>query len=105
MYLHSSGCDASLFHDRDGRKWVVALDWETRADYEKPGQICIAEYDPAEKRIRGNPRRIWRGGTDRGCLEAPHLTKRGGYYYLMCAEGGTGYYHCVTMARSKSPHR
>lgn len=103
VYLHSSGFDASLFHDRDGRKWVVALDWETRSDYEKPGQICIVEYDPQTKKIKGNPRRIWRGGTDRGCLEAPHLTRHGEYYYLMCAEGGTGYYHGVTMARAKNP--
>ena len=103
VYLHSSGFDASLLHDADGRKWLVSLEWETRSGYEKPGAICIAEYDPKAKAIVGYPRRIWRGGTDRGCLEAPHLTKRGEYYYLMCAEGGTGYYHCVTMARSKSP--
>ena len=103
VYLHSSGFDASLLHDTDGRKWVVSLDWETRYGYEKPGAICIAEYDPQAKAIKGYPRRIWRGGTDRGCLEAPHLTKRGDYYYLMCAEGGTGYYHCVTMARAKDP--
>lgn len=103
VYLHSSGFDASLFHDDDGRKWLVSLDWETRPGYEKPGAICIVEYDTETNSIKGYPRRIWRGGTDRGCLEAPHLTKRGDYYYLMCAEGGTGYYHCVTMARSKSP--
>ena len=103
VYLHSAGFDASLMHDDDGRKWLVSLDWETRTDYEKPGQICIVEYDPAAKAIKGYPRRIWRGGTDRGCLEAPHLTKRNGMYYLMCAEGGTGYYHCVTMARAKDP--
>ncbi|MFR5917033.1 MAG: hypothetical protein ACLUGJ_19640 [Blautia wexlerae] len=29
------------------------------------------------------------------------MTKRGEYYYIMCAEGGTGYNHCVTMGRSK----
>ena len=51
--------------------------------------------------VRGHVKRIWRGGTDRGCIEAPHLTKRGDYYYIMCAEGGTGYNHCVTMGRSK----
>ena len=60
------------------------------------------EYDPAAQKIIGYPKRIWRGGTDRGCIEAPHLTKRGGYYYLMCAEGGTGYNHCVTMGRAKN---
>ncbi|MBQ9045688.1 MAG: family 43 glycosylhydrolase [Oscillospiraceae bacterium] len=102
VYLHSAGFDASLLHDTDGRKWLVSLDWETREGYDKPGEICIVEYDPEQKRVVGYPQRIWRGGTDRGCLEAPHLTKRGAYYYLMCAEGGTGYYHCATMARSKN---
>lgn len=102
VYLHSSGFDASMLHDTDGRKWLVSLDWETRPGYEKPGAICLVEYDPKAKSIVGYPKRIWRGGTDRGCLEAPHLTKRGGCYYLMCAEGGTGYYHCVTMARAKN---
>ncbi len=42
------------------------------------------------------------GGTDRGCIEAPHLTRRGEFYYIMCAEGGTGYNHCVTMGRSRN---
>lgn len=102
VYLHSAGFDASFFHDDDGRKWIVSLEWETRAGYEKPGAICLAAYDPVLKKITGYPKRIWRGGTDRGCIEAPHLTKRGEYYYIMCAEGGTGYNHCVTMGRSKS---
>ena len=102
VYLHSAGFDASLLHGDDGRKWLVSLDWEFRTGYEKPGAICLVEYDPKAKAIKGNPQRIWRGGTDRGCLEAPHLTKRNGWYYLMCAEGGTGYYHCVTMAREGS---
>ena len=102
VYLHSSGFDASLFHDWDGRKWLVSLEWETREGYEKPGAICMVEYDPNEKKILGYPKRIWAGGTDRGCIEAPHLTRRGDYYYIMCAEGGTGYNHCVTMGRSKN---
>ena len=102
VYLHSSGFDASLFHDDDGRKYVVALEWETREGYEKPGAICMVEYDPEKKEIKGYPKRIWNGGTDRGCIEAPHLTKKNGYYYIMCAEGGTGYNHCVTMGRSRS---
>ena len=101
VYLHSAGFDASIFHDDDGRKWVVSLEWETREGYEKPGAICMAEYSPEEKKIVGYPKRIWSGGTDRGCIEAPHLTKRNGYYYIMCAEGGTGYNHCVTMGRAQ----
>ncbi len=102
VYIHSSGFDASMFHDDDGKKYIVALDWETRNEYEKPGQINIVEYDPIKKEIVGFPKRFWRGATDRGCIEAPHLTKHGDYYYIMCAEGGTGYYHSVTMGRSKN---
>ena len=102
VYLHSSGFDASILHDDDGRKYIVSLDWETREGYEKPGVIAVSEYDPEKKEIIGYPKRIWKGGTDRGCIEAPHLTKRNGYYYIMCAEGGTGYNHCVTMGRSQN---
>lgn len=102
VYLHSSGFDASMLHDDDGRKWIVSLDWETRAGYEKPGAICLVEYSPEKKEVIGYPKRIWHGGTDRGCIEAPHLYKRNGYYYIMCAEGGTGYGHSVTMGRSKN---
>lgn len=98
IYLHSSGFDASMFHDDDGRKWIVSLEWETREGYEKPGAICMVEYSPEKKGIIGYPKRIWHGGTDRGCIEAPHLTKKNGYYYIMCAEGGTGYNHWLRMA-------
>ena len=102
VYLHSSGFDASLFHDDNGKKYIVSLEWETRSDYEKPGPIIMVEYDPINRKIRGIPKKIWRGGTDRGCIEAPHLTKHGKYYYIMCAEGGTGYYHSTTMGRSEN---
>ena len=104
VYLHSAGFDASILHDDDGKKYIVSLEWETRDGYEKPGVICVAEYDTVKKCLKEYPKRVYNGGTDRGCIEAPHLTKRGEYYYLMCAEGGTGYNHCVTMARSKSPY-
>ena len=104
VYLHSAGFDASILHDDDGRKYIASLEWETRDGYEKPGVICVAEYDTVNKYLKEYPKRVYNGGTDRGCIEAPHLTKRGEHYYLMCAEGGTGYNHCVTMARSKSPY-
>ena len=40
-------------------------------------------------------------GSERGLTEAPHLFKRNNWYYLTVAEGGTGYRHAVTMARSR----
>ena len=65
-----------------------------------PALYCVSA--PEKQQIIGYPKRIWRGGTDRGCIEAPHLTKHDGGYYIMCAEGGTGYNHCVTMGRSRN---
>lgn len=49
VYLHSSGFDASIFHDDNGKKYIVSLEWETRLGYEKPGSICMVEYDPVKK--------------------------------------------------------
>lgn len=99
VYIHSAGYDASILHDDDGRKWIVSVEWEFREGYE--GAICLVEYDPEQKSAIGYPKRVWSGATNI-CLEAPHLTKRNDYYYLMGAEGGTGYGHSVTMARSKN---
>lgn len=102
VYLHSAGFDASIFIDDDGVKYIVSLDWETREGYEKPGVICLCRYNESAKAVTEYPVRIWRGGTDRGCIEAPHLYKRNGWYYIICAEGGTGYNHCTTVGRAKN---
>lgn len=99
VYLHSAGYDASILHDDDGKKWVVAVDWETR-DGEHLA-ISVVEYDPQTQSTIGYPQRIWQGVYGTGA-EGAHITRRGGYYYIMCAEGGTGYGHCVTMGRAKN---
>ena len=44
---------------------------------------------------------VTKNGDTSGLSEAPHLYKRNGYYYLLTAEGGTGWGHAVTMARSR----
>ena len=36
-------------------------------------------------------------------IEGPHLYRIGKYYYLMCAEGGTGAWHSEVIFRSKKP--
>ena len=48
----------------------------------------------------GSPKTIF-AGSPHGLVEGPHLYKRNGWYYLTTAEGGTGYDHAVTMARSR----
>jgi xylan 1,4-beta-xylosidase len=101
VYLNSSGFDPSLFHDEDGRKWLVNLVWDHRKGRNKFGGILIQEYDAQEQKLVGPIRNIF-GGTPLGLTEGPHLYRQGGYYYLLTAEGGTRWNHAVTIARSES---
>ncbi len=101
VYLNSSGFDPSLFHDDDGRKWCTNMLWDHRPDRTSFPGIVLQEYSPEERRLFGDRKLIFRG-TELGITEGPHLYKLDGYYYLITAEGGTGYGHAVTMARSKT---
>lgn len=101
IYLNSSGFDPSLFHDDDGRKWLLNMQWDFRPDHNVFAGILLQEYSPAEQKLVGPVRKIF-SGTQLGVTEAPHLYKHNGYYYLMTAEGGTVYEHAITMARSKN---
>lgn len=101
IYLNSSGFDPSLFHDDDGRKWLVNMEWDHRKSKNRFKGILLQEYSSEEKSLVGPIVNIFLG-TELGCTEGPHLYKVNGFYYLMVAEGGTGYEHAVTIARSKS---
>jgi xylan 1,4-beta-xylosidase len=101
VFLNSSGFDPSLFHDDDGRKYLVNMLWDHRPARNRFAGIVLQEYSPAEGRLVGERRVIFEG-TPLGFTEAPHLYKRDGHYYLITAEGGTGWGHAVTMARSRS---
>ena len=101
IYLNSSGFDPSLFHDEEGKKYLVNMLMDHRHWQSKFGGIVLQEYSEKEQRLIGEPKLIFKG-TPLGCTEGPHLYKHEGYYYLMTAEGGTEYEHAVTMARSKS---
>lgn len=99
VYLNSSGFDPSLFHDDDGRKWLLNMLWDHRPGRSPFGGIVLQEYDVWERRLIGAAQNIFPGSSI-GRTEAPHLYKIDGRYYLMTAEGGTGYEHAVTIARA-----
>ncbi len=101
VYLNSSGFDPSLFHDDDGRKYLLNMLWDHRPGVNRFAGIVLQEYSPSERRLVGERTNIF-AGTPIGFTEAPHLYKRGGWYYLITAEGGTGWGHAVTMCRSRS---
>lgn len=101
VYLNSSGFDPSLFHDDDGRKWLVNMIWDYRPGRHSFAGTALQEYDPQKERLVGPVKNIFRG-SEIGLTEGPHLYKRNGWYYLLVAEGGTGYGHAASLARSRS---
>jgi xylan 1,4-beta-xylosidase len=103
VYLNSSGFDPSLYHAPDGRKWLLNMIWDHRPDRTFFRGIVLQEYAPSRGRLVGERSLIFEG-TGHNCTEGPHLYRFGEYHYLMTAEGGTGYDHVVTMARSRNLH-
>lgn len=100
IYLNSSGFDPSLFHDEDGRQWLVNMIWDHRRGTNSFAGTILQEYSKEKKKLIGPKKNIFLG-TQLRLTEGPHLYKRNGYYYLLTAEGGTQYEHAVTMARSR----
>lgn len=101
VYLNSSGFDPSLFHDEDGRKWLLNMVWDHRKGRNRFGGILMQQYDERERKLVGPIRNIFEG-TELGLTEGPHIYRKGGFYYLITAEGGTRWNHAVTVARSES---
>jgi xylan 1,4-beta-xylosidase len=96
--LNSIGFDPSLFHDDDGRKWILNMIWDFRKGRNRFAGIVLQEYDPKTRKLAGPLTNIL---TKTELTEGPNLYKRDGWYYLMLAEGGTGWNHGVSMARSR----
>ena len=98
--LNNFGFDPSLFHDDDGRKYMVSMSTDHRVPKKYVGRLVLQEYDPVQKKMIGPVRDIYKA--DGIFLEGPHIFKRNGWYYLFSADTGTGEGHGQTIQRSKS---
>lgn len=96
VWLDPVGIDPSLLFDDDGTVYF------TRQEGGERGFAAQRVLNLETGKLEGTPRKLWEG-TGGVWPEGPHLYKINGMYYLMMAEGGTGYEHMVTIARSQSP--
>jgi alpha-N-arabinofuranosidase len=108
--LSFGGIDPSIFFDDDGKAYVVHNDAPVRGKelYNGHRVIKVWEYDlEKDNVISGTDKVIVNGGVDLSkkpiWIEAPHLYKKDGKYYLMCAEGGTGGWHSEVIFKSDNP--
>ena len=103
-----NGIDPDLFFDDDGRVYVTHNgEPEGPALYSGHRAIWLKEIDLLSgKVINGFDKVIVNGGVDLEkqpiWVEGPHLYKLNGWYYLLCAEGGTEDQHSQVIFRSRS---
>ncbi|MEV6303325.1 glycoside hydrolase family 43 protein [Actinoplanes sp. NPDC051861] len=99
--LHARGFDPSLFHDDDGRSWLLSNRTDWRPGHPWANGIIVQEFSRATGRLVGPVFDLY-SGTAAGMTEGPHLYAKDGWYYLITAEGGTEWFHQATVARSRS---
>lgn len=101
VFLNSSGFDPSLFHDEDGRKYIVQMQMGEAFTSVRFDGIILQEFDGDTMKLVGKPVKIWQGSAI-GITEGPHLLRKDGWYYLITAEGGTAMRHAISVCRSRN---
>ena len=92
--VEAAGIDPDLAWDDNGNCWV---------HYSAGGDgIWRLRIDDRTGDVLDGPVLAW-PGTGLQFPEAPHLFRRGDWWYLLIAEGGTERGHAVTIARGPSP--
>ena len=107
VWLPFDGIDPSLFFDIDGTAWMVhngMPDGEPR--YEGHRAIWLQRFDTATRSMVGERYQLVDSGahpdTNPEHVEGPHIFRRGDWYYLIAAEGGTGEQHAQMVWRSRT---
>lgn len=103
-YLEGAdGIDPSLFFDTDGKCYYIGTHPNPEGcRYDGDWYIWIQQLDLSSWKLVGEHKNVWNGAM-RGVHwpEGPHLYKKGEYYYILHAEGGTGPEHAVSVCRSR----
>lgn len=97
--LGSRGFDASLFHDGDA-SWLVNLVHDWRPGRGGSAGLEVTAFDRSTRTLVGSPQRLDLP-PGAGWIEGPNLYRRGDWYYLVTADGGTSWEHQVTVSRSR----
>lgn len=102
MLPEARGIDPSLFF-HEGRAWWIGCREVAEQQFDGETEVWMRELDLERGELVGPERVIWTRTQARAVwAEAPHLYRRGDWFYLVTAEGGTAFEHSVMVARSAS---
>ena len=102
VFINASGFDPGMYHE-GGRHYVLNPQWDPRPlpEHHKFNGLVLQEFS-LERGLIGEARCVL-GNEDavNWLREGPHVMAHDGWYYIACAEGGTGRRHRIRMARSR----
>ncbi|HSD16145.1 MAG TPA: glycoside hydrolase family 43 protein [Thermomonas sp.] len=106
-FLSFDGIDPSLFFDDDGSAWLVSNGIpQVPMRYDGHRAIWLQRFDTTTMQLVGERKVLVDGGVDPASkpehVEGPHIFRRGDWYYLTAAEGGTGEQHAQMVWRSRA---
>lgn len=99
-FVTASGFDPAFFHDDDGKHYLMSMLFDHRLEKPNFAGLVIQEFNAETLELTGTRHHFFTG-TDLGVCEGPQILKKDGWYYLLCAAGGTGYSHAATVCRSR----
>jgi len=96
------GIDPHIHFEEDGTVWYAGTHNSENPEYLGKGEIYLQQLDPETWQFIGERYELWRGSCNGAWVEGPHIYKENGLYYLLTAEGGTGFNHAVMIAASEN---
>lgn len=102
VFVNASGFDPGFYHE-GGRHYVLNPQWDPRPlpGHHRFNGLILQEFS-LEEGLLGEACQVL-GNEDavNWLREGPHIMRHDGWYYIACAEGGTGRRHRIRMARSR----
>lgn len=104
VWLDAPGIDPSLMWDDDGKAYYVGHgNLSGKQEWTDQEGVWLQEFDSQKGKLIGSRKQLTFGHANNAqWTEGPHLYKINGKYLLMVAEGGTGFYHSITVHHSDS---
>ena len=106
---NAQGIDPSLYFDEETDKAYLvynSIPPDNKSLWDGHRTIRMRSFDYKNLKASDEEILLVNGGSDISkkpvWIEAPHIYKVNGQYYLMCAEGGTGFNHSEVIFKSKN---
>ena len=100
----ADGFDPNLIFEDDGTCYYIGTKERSEGGtYNGDNEIWIQKLNLETMKLEGEPTALWYGFMKHAIWpEGPHILKKDEWYYILYAETGTAFEHCIAVARSRN---